>query len=34
MFRLGERWGGVCGCREVLAVGAPLMRSASSGRAR
>jgi len=30
MFRLRERWGGVCGCREVLAVGAPLMISMGS----
>jgi MATE family multidrug resistance protein len=30
MFALKERWGGVCGCREVLTVGAPLMISMGS----
>jgi MATE family multidrug resistance protein len=30
MFSLKERWGGVCGCREVLTVGAPLMISMGS----
>lgn len=30
MFPPRDRWGGVCGCREVLAVGAPLMISMGS----
>jgi putative efflux protein, MATE family len=30
MLDLKERWGGVCGCREVLTVGAPLMISMGS----